>query len=84
MSPTQESDGALTTTQDMKLCEADGRVGDLLVDGRCGPAVLGFVRSTYVGQAVPPVEENLDSGDEEEEAAEANEEEAEGVEGRAE
>ena len=59
-------------------------VGDLLVDGRCGPAVLGFVRSTYVGQAVPPVEENLDSGDEEEEAAEANEEEAEGVEGRAE
>jgi len=38
--------------------------------------VLEFLRSTYVGRAVPPVEENWDSGDEEEEAAEANDVEA--------
>jgi len=59
------------------------RVGDLLADERCSPAVLDFLQSTYVGRAVPPVEENWDSGDEEEEAVEANEVEAEGVEGRA-
>ena len=60
------------------------RVGDLPADERCSPAVLDFLRSTYVGRAVPPVEENWDSGDEEEEAVEANEVEVEGVEGRAE
>jgi len=37
------------------------RVGDLLVDERCRPAVLDFLRSTYVWQAAPPVEENWDS-----------------------
>jgi len=46
--------------------------------------VLDFLRSTYVGRAVLPVEENWDSGDEEEEAVEVDEVEAEGVEGRAE
>jgi len=47
--------------------------------------MLDFLWSTYVGRAVPLVEENWDSGDEEEEApAKANEVEAEGVEGRAE
>jgi len=33
------------------------RVG-LLADERCSPAVLGFLRSTYVGRAAPPAEEN--------------------------
>ena len=67
-----------------KRAKRKWRVGDLLADERCSPAVLDFLRGTYVGRAVPPVEENWDSGDEEEEAAEANEVEAEGVEGRAE
>ena len=48
------------------------------------PGGARLLRSTYVGRAVPPVEENWDSGDEEEEAAKANEVEAEGVERRAE
>jgi len=43
--------------------------------------VLDFLRSTYVGRAVPPVGENWDSVDEEEEVVEADEVEA--VEGRA-
>ena len=30
-------------------------VGDLLVDERYSPAVLGFVRNTHVGRAAPPV-----------------------------
>jgi len=37
------------------------RVGDLLADERCSPAVLDFLRTTYVGRAAPPVEENWDS-----------------------
>jgi len=43
------------------------RVGDLLADERCSPAVLDFLRSTHVGRAAPPVEENWDSEDEAEE-----------------
>ena len=43
------------------------RVGDLLADERCSPAVLDFLRTTYVGRAAPPVEENWDSDEEEEE-----------------
>ena len=39
------------------------RVGDLLADERCSPAVLD------VGRAAPPVEENWDSDEEEEERA---------------
>jgi len=35
---------------------------------RCSPAVLDFLRSTHVGRAAPPVEENWDSEDEVEEA----------------
>jgi len=31
------------------------RMGDLLADERCSPAVLDFLRSTYVGRAAPPV-----------------------------
>ena len=31
------------------------------VDERCSPAVLDFLRSTYVGKAAPPVEENWGS-----------------------
>ena len=31
------------------------RVGDLLADERCSPAVLDFLQSTYVGRAAPPV-----------------------------
>jgi len=42
------------------------RVGDLLADERCSPAVLDFLRSTYVGQAAPPVEESWDSEEQEE------------------
>ena len=45
------------------------RVGDLLADERCSPAVLDFLRSTYVGRAAPPVEENWDSDEEEEQRA---------------
>jgi hypothetical protein len=45
------------------------RVGDLLADERCSPAVLDFLRSTYVGRAAPPVEENWDSDEEDEERA---------------
>jgi len=49
------------------------------VDERCSPgcpAVLDFLRSTYVGRAAPPVEECWDSEDEEEEVVEAGEAEA--------
>jgi len=45
------------------------RVGDLLADERCSPAVLDFLRTTCVGRAAPPVEESWDSDDEEEERA---------------
>jgi len=45
------------------------RVGDLLADERCSPAVLDFLRTTYVGRAAPPVEENWDSDEEEEKRA---------------
>jgi len=45
------------------------RVRDLLADERCSPAVLDFLRTTYVGRAAPPVEENWDSDEEEEERA---------------
>jgi len=45
------------------------RVGDLLADERCSPAVLDFLRTTYVGRAAPQVEENWDSDEEEEERA---------------
>jgi len=45
------------------------RVGDLLADERCSPAVLDFLRSTYVGRAAPPVEGNWDSDEEEEQRA---------------
>jgi len=34
------------------------RLGNLLVDERCSPAVLDFLRSAHVGRAAPPVEEN--------------------------
>jgi len=44
------------------------RMGDLLVDERCSPAVLDFLRSTHVGRAAPLVEGNCDSEDEVEEA----------------
>jgi len=45
-------------------------VGDLLAYERCSPAVLDFLRTTYVGRAAPPVE---DSDEEEEERAVAAE-----------
>jgi len=40
------------------------RVGDLLVDERCSPAVLDFLRSTHAGRTAPSVEENWDSEEE--------------------
>jgi len=43
------------------------RVGDLLADERCSPAVLDL-RSTHVERTTPPVEENWDSEDEAERA----------------
>ena len=52
------------------------RVGDLLADERCSPAVLDFLRSTH-GEHGPPVEENWDSEDGME--AEADEAEADEV-----
>ena len=45
------------------------RIGDLLADERCSPAVLDFLRTTYIGRAAPPVEENWDSDEEEVERA---------------
>jgi len=45
------------------------RVGDLLADERCSPAVLNFLRTTYVGRVAPSVEENWDSDEVEEERA---------------
>jgi len=45
------------------------RIGDLLADERCSPAVLDFLRTTYIGRAAPPVEENWDSDEEEEQRA---------------
>ena len=62
----------------------EGQRGDQLADERCSPAVIGFLQSTHVGRAAPPVEGNWDSGDEEEEAVEAGEAEADGAEERAE
>ena len=44
-------------------------MGDLLADERCSPAVLDFLRITYVGWTAPPVEESWDSDEEEEERA---------------
>jgi len=35
-----------------------------LADERCSPAVLDFLRYTYVGPAAPPVEENWDNEEE--------------------
>jgi len=40
------------------------RVGDLLADERCSPAVADFLRSTHVGRAAPPVEGNWDEAEE--------------------
>jgi len=40
------------------------RVGDLLADERCRPAVLDLLRSTHVGRTAPPVEGNWDSEEE--------------------
>ena len=45
------------------------RVRDLMADERCSPAVLDFLRTTYVGRVAPLVEENWDSDEEEEERA---------------
>jgi len=47
------------------------RVGDFLAAERCSPAVLDFLRTTYIGRAAPPVEENWDSNEEEEQRAAA-------------
>jgi len=47
-----------------KRAKRKWRVGYLLADVRCSPAVLDFLRSTYVGRAAPPVEETWDSGGE--------------------
>ena len=49
----------------MSRAKRKWRVGDLLADERCSPALLDFLRSTYVGRAAPPVEESWDSEDEE-------------------
>jgi len=55
--------------EETKRGERRWRVGDLLADQRCSPAVLDFLRTTYMGRAAPPVEENWDSDEEEEERA---------------
>jgi len=47
-----------------KRAKRKWRVGDLLADERCSPAVSGFLRGTYVGRAAPPVEETWESEDE--------------------
>ena len=44
-------------------------MGDLLADERWSPAVLDFLWTTYVGRAAPPVEENWDSDEVEDERA---------------
>ena len=49
-----------------------------MADERCSPAVLDFLRTSYVGRAAPAVEENWDSdGEEEERAGVVREEEEE-------
>jgi len=58
----------------MKRGKQKWRVGDLLVDERCSPAMLDFLRSTYVGRAAPPVEEKWDSEEEVVAAAEVMDE----------
>jgi len=40
------------------------RVGDLLADERCSPAVLDFLLSTHVGRTAPPVEGKWDREEE--------------------
>ena len=50
-------------------------MGDPLAGEECSPAVLDFLRSTHVGKAAPPEEENWDSEDEAEEAEVAEVEE---------
>ena len=45
----------------------------LLADERCSPAVLDFLRSTHVGRAAPPMEENWDSEAEEAEVEDGEE-----------
>ena len=37
------------------------RVGELLADERCSPAVLNFLRSTHVGRTTSPAKENWNS-----------------------
>ena len=44
--------------------EVEAARGHLLADERCSPAVLDFLRSTYVGRTALPVEENWDSEEE--------------------
>jgi len=67
-----------------KRAKRKWRVGDLLADERCSPAVLDFLRGTCVGRAAPPVEESWDSEDDEDKVVEADETEAEGAVERAE
>ena len=47
--------------------EAEVASGGPLADERCSPAVPDFLRTAYVGRTAPPVEENWDSDEEEEE-----------------
>ena len=42
---------------------------DLLADERCSPVLLDYLRSIFVGRVAPPVEENWDSDEEEEQRA---------------
>jgi len=67
-----------------KRAKRKWRVGDLLADERCSPAVLDILRSTYVGRAAPPVEESWDNEDEEDGVVEVSEAEVEGAMERAE
>jgi len=53
--------------QGAKRGSRSGEWGPFLADERCSPAALDFLRTTYVGRATPPVEENGDSDEEEEE-----------------
>jgi len=49
-------------TEEARRGKRKWRVRDLLADERCSPAVLDFLRTTYIGRSAPPVEENRGRG----------------------
>jgi len=63
----QQAQSWARVKEEMRSGKRKWRVGDLLADERYSPAVLDFLRTTYMRRSAPPVEENWDSDEEEEE-----------------